>query len=121
MPTTRQVVKLSRFLALILHHQPGRFGLHPDSDGWIRLSEVMEILHGLPNFRWATRLDVTQVAEQGSGDGRLRFEMDEGRIRYRPTHERQDPREANTADAPEGSGASDTPELSETPGCSEGA
>jgi putative RNA 2'-phosphotransferase len=81
----RRRVKLSRFLALILRHQPARFGLAPDAEGWVGLAEVLEILHGLPNFRWATRLDVTEIAQRGSGDGRLRFELDGGRIRYRPT------------------------------------
>ena len=82
---SRRIVKLSRFLALILRHQPARFGLAPDGEGWVPLAEVMEILHGLPNFRWATRLDVMEVVERGSGDGRLRFEVNEKRIRFRPT------------------------------------
>jgi putative RNA 2'-phosphotransferase len=91
----RRVVKLSRFLALILRHQPARFGLAPDGEGWVPMAEVMEILHGLPNFRWATRLDVMEVVERGSGDGRLRFEVQDNRIRFRPTRPRQAPDEAD--------------------------
>jgi putative RNA 2'-phosphotransferase len=64
-----RLVKLSKFLALILRHQPERFGLPLDEEGWASLPEVMEILRGLPNFRWATRADVLAVVERGTGDG----------------------------------------------------
>jgi len=86
MTETRRLVKLSKFLALILRHQPERFGLPLDEDGWAALSEVMEILHGLPNFRWATRADVIAVVEQGSGDDKRRFEVEGNRIRARYGH-----------------------------------
>ena len=66
---SRRLIKLSKFLALILRHQPERFGLVLDGEGWAALPEVMEILRGLPNFRWATRADVMAVVEQGTGDG----------------------------------------------------
>ena len=79
-PETRRV-KLSKFLLLILRHQPERFGLVLDEEGWAPLSEVLTILRGLPNFRWATRADVLDLVEHGSGDGRLRFEADGERIR----------------------------------------
>jgi putative RNA 2'-phosphotransferase len=82
----RQAIKLSKFLALILRHQPERFGLVLDEEGWTSLSEVLEILRGLPNFRWATRADVMQLVEQGSGDDKRRFEVEEDRIRARYGH-----------------------------------
>ena len=94
----RNLVKLSKFLALILRHQPERFALEMDDEGWVLLSEVMEILRGLPNLRWATRADVMAIVEGGSGDGstepssrardeglakvaKRRFQVQEGRIR----------------------------------------
>jgi putative RNA 2'-phosphotransferase len=46
----------------------------------------MEILRGLPNFRWATQADVMRIVEQGSGGERRRFEVEEGRIRARYGH-----------------------------------
>ena len=82
----RQAIKLSKFLALILRHQPERFGLVLDEQGWTSLPEVLEILRGLPNFRWATRADVMQLVEQGSGDDKRRFEVEEDRIRARYGH-----------------------------------
>lgn len=77
----RQHVKLSKFLALILRHQPERFGLKLDEEGWTSLSDVMEVLHALPNFRWAKRSDVIHIVRQGTGDGKNRFELDDNRIR----------------------------------------
>ena len=81
-----RLVKLSKFLALILRHQPERFALELDEHGWASLPEVMEILRGLPNFRWATRADVMRVVEEGTGDGKRRFEMTGNRIRARYGH-----------------------------------
>jgi putative RNA 2'-phosphotransferase len=81
MSDARRLVKLSKFLALLLRHQPERFGLELDEEGWTPLPEVMEVLRGLPNFRWATRAAVMRVVEEGSGDGKRRFEVAEDRIR----------------------------------------
>lgn len=81
-----RLVKLSKFLALILRHQPERFGLVLDEGGWASLAEVMEILRGLPNFRWATRADVMRIVEEGTGDGKRRFQVKGGRIRARYGH-----------------------------------
>ncbi|MBN1812346.1 MAG: RNA 2'-phosphotransferase [Anaerolineae bacterium] len=77
----RRLVKLSKFLALILRHQPERFALKLDDEGWASLSEVMEILQGLPNFRWAARADVMAVVEGGDGDDKWRFQVEGNRIR----------------------------------------
>lgn len=86
MTDTRRLTKLSKFLALILRHQPERFALPVDEHGWASLSEVLEILNGLPNFRWATRGDVMVVVEEGAGDGKRRFEVEGNRIRARYGH-----------------------------------
>jgi putative RNA 2'-phosphotransferase len=83
---SRRLVKLSKFLALILRHQPERFALALDEEGWASLSEVMEILKGLPNFRWATRADVVAVVEEGTEPDKRRFEVEGNRIRARYGH-----------------------------------
>ncbi len=85
MTNTRRLTKLSKFLSLILRHQPERFALAIDGEGWASLSEVMEILKGLPNFRWATRADVMTVVEEGTAD-KCRFEVAGNRIRARYGH-----------------------------------
>ena len=86
MPASRSMVKLSKFLALILRHQPERFALTLDESGWASLTEVLEILNGLPNFRWATRTDVLELVAEGAGDEKRRFEVDGNRIRARYGH-----------------------------------
>lgn len=82
-PHAARQVRLSKFLLLILRHQPERFGLALDEEGWASLAEVMEILRGLPNFRWATCADVMEIVEKGSGDEKRRFEVEGERIRAR--------------------------------------
>jgi putative RNA 2'-phosphotransferase len=73
--------KLGKFLALILCHQPERFALAVDEQGWAQLPEVLEILAGLPNFRWAKRADVMLVVGDESEAGERRFEVAGDRIR----------------------------------------
>ena len=86
MSDPRRLVKLSKFLSLILRHQPERFALALDGEGWAALSEVMEIVRGLPNFRWASRADVVAVVGGGAGDGKRRFQVEGRRIRARYGH-----------------------------------
>ncbi len=70
--------KLSRFLALLLRHQPARFALPLDTEGYANLDAVQRILKGLPNFRWAARADIDALLAL---PGRKRFESAGGRIR----------------------------------------
>jgi putative RNA 2'-phosphotransferase len=81
MADQRRLIKLAKFLALILRHQPERFALELDDEGWASLAEVMEIVRGLPNFRWATRADVMAVVGEGTGDDKRRFQVEGNRIR----------------------------------------
>ena len=83
--------KLSKFLSLLLRHRPARFPIQMDDEGYADLGEIMRILHGLPNFRWATRSAVDAVV---NAPGRRRFEITGNRIRalyghttFRPTYE----------------------------------
>lgn len=79
-------IKLSKFLALLLRHQPERFGLELDEAGWASLPRVVEVLDDLPHLRWADRSDVMRLAREGTGDGKKRFEVEEDRIRARYGH-----------------------------------
>ncbi|HNT73643.1 MAG TPA: RNA 2'-phosphotransferase [Anaerolineae bacterium] len=69
---TPQLQKLSKFLSLLLRHRPEKFPLALDAAGYARLADIMRILKGLPNFRWATRADVDAVLTL---PGRQRFEI----------------------------------------------
>ncbi len=70
--------KLSRFLALLLRHRPARFPVAMDAEGYVALDEILHILKGLPNFRWAGRADIEAVLAL---PGRRRFEIVGERIR----------------------------------------
>lgn len=71
--------KLSKFISLLLRHRPARFPIEMDAAGYAELDDVMHILNGLPNFRWATRDDVQAVVD--APGQRKRLELVEGRIR----------------------------------------
>ncbi len=73
-----QMQRLSKFLSLLLRHRPERFPIRMDAEGYANLHEVMQILHGLPNFRWANRADVDAVIAAGDPP---RFEISGNRIR----------------------------------------
>lgn len=70
--TTPQLQKLSKFLSLLLRHRPEKFPLAMDAAGYARLADVLRILKGLPNFRWAARADVDAALTL---PGRRRFEI----------------------------------------------
>lgn len=75
-----RLVKLSKFLALLLVHRSARFPIPMDEEGYASLDRVLRILKGLPNFRWAGRGDVETVVNT---PGRRRFEIDGEGIRIR--------------------------------------
>jgi len=93
----RKHLKLSKFLSLLLRHRPARFPIHLDEEGYADLNEIMTILNGLPNFRWATRSDVEAVVDCR---GRRRFEIQGEQIRalyghsvFHPKYEPETPPE----------------------------
>ncbi|HOV48153.1 MAG TPA: RNA 2'-phosphotransferase [Anaerolineae bacterium] len=83
---TPRLVKLSKFLMLLLYHRPARFPIPLDEEGYASLDEVLHILKGLPNFRWAGRRDVEAVV---NAPGRRRFEIDAAGQRIRALRGRE--------------------------------
>lgn len=75
-----RLVKLSKFLSLLLYHRSARFPIPLDEEDYANLDQVLRILKGLPNFRWAGRGDVETVVNT---QGRRRFEIDNEGIRIR--------------------------------------
>lgn len=76
-----RMLKLRKFLTLLLVHRPARFPIPLDEEGYASLDEVLRILKGLPNFRWAGRGDVETIV---AAPGRRRFEIDAAGQRIRP-------------------------------------
>lgn len=83
-----QLRKLSRFLILMLYHRPARFPITLDEQGYAHIGEIMRLLKGLPNFRWATQADIDAVIEL---PGRRRFERSGDRIRALSEQETERP------------------------------
>jgi putative RNA 2'-phosphotransferase len=74
----RQLVKTSRFLSLVLRHQPGKAGISLDESGWV---DVEALLSGVnQHSRPLTREQLNQVVSQND---KKRFEFSEDGTRIR--------------------------------------
>ena len=78
------LVKLSKFLSLILRHKPKNFGLVMDSEGFTDLEVVWERICKRHGNRYS-RDDLQQLLEEHPA-GKQRFEAKDGRIRARYGH-----------------------------------
>jgi putative RNA 2'-phosphotransferase len=74
----RQLVKISKFLSLVLRHQPGKIGLTLDAQGWANVDELLSKAnqHGAA----LTRPLLNEVVEQND---KQRFAFDAGGTRIR--------------------------------------
>jgi putative RNA 2'-phosphotransferase len=81
--TRKQLVQLSKLLSLMLRHQPERFGLTLDAEGYASLDEVLQAAHiQLP---LVTLEDLHSVVAQIEPDKR-RFSIVDGEIRANYGH-----------------------------------
>jgi putative RNA 2'-phosphotransferase len=79
----RQLVKVSRFLSLVLRHQPGKIGLTLDTQGWADVDELLAQAnqHGVALTRPLLQEVVAQNDKQ-----RFAFNADTTRIRANQGH-----------------------------------
>ncbi|MER7369624.1 RNA 2'-phosphotransferase [Nonomuraea wenchangensis] len=77
----RRLVRISKYLARHLRHDPGRIGLTLDPAGWVPVEELLSAAaaHGFP----ITPAELAQVVE--SNDKR-RYVIEDGRIRASQGH-----------------------------------
>jgi putative RNA 2'-phosphotransferase len=75
--------RLSKFLSLVLRHQPERLGLALDADGFVPLAALVEAAR---RERAWSGLDAAQVREVVAQSDKQRFEIDGDRIRARYGH-----------------------------------
>jgi putative RNA 2'-phosphotransferase len=74
----QRVVKVSKYLAKHLRHQPERLGIRPDEAGWV---EVDELLAACARHRFPiTRAELDHVV---AANDKQRFALDPGRRRIR--------------------------------------
>ena len=44
--TPKETTRISKFLSLILRHEPGQVGLSLDEAGWVRVSDLLRAVNG---------------------------------------------------------------------------
>lgn len=72
---------LSRFLAVVLRHNPGEFGLALDKHGWANLDLVWQAVHRKYGNRYT--LDDLETVVAGDKRGKKRYEIDSENNRIR--------------------------------------
>jgi putative RNA 2'-phosphotransferase len=74
----RETVKTSKFLSLILRHEPERVGLKLDSAGWVSVSELLEAVnqHGVS-------LSIKELKDVVATNDKKRFAFSEDGLKIR--------------------------------------
>ena len=70
--------ELSRVLSHALRHDPGRYGLELDPEGWVGLGEVVAALRSRPGWE---SVGVADIEETLAAASKQRHEIRDGRIR----------------------------------------
>jgi putative RNA 2'-phosphotransferase len=81
--TPEQRKRLSKLLSLILRHEPEKFGLALDDEGWVGLPELLTAVRQRRDWQQATEVEIQEVVESSD---KQRFEIDGERIRARYGH-----------------------------------
>src|SRR5438105_15964813 len=83
MPGHQRHTQLSKFLSLMLRHQPERFGLRLDADGFVPLTDLLAAVRRERAWQEITEEYVREVVATSD---KQRFEIDGDRIRARYGH-----------------------------------
>jgi len=73
-----ELERLSRFLSYILRHEPRKFGLSPDGDGYVSIDGLLDQIRKKDRWRWVTKQHIIEVVERSE---KKRFEVISNRIR----------------------------------------
>jgi putative RNA 2'-phosphotransferase len=83
--------QLSKLMSLILRHEPQKWGLTLDANGFVALDELLHAIHRSKSHAAVTEAQIRQVVRESD---KQRYEIDEGdplpRIRARYGHSIQD-------------------------------
>ena len=74
----RRLIKVSKFLTLVLRHQPGRIGLSLDQGGWAEVAELIECAQ-----RTGMSLSEALITEVVQRNAKQRFTLSEDGLRIR--------------------------------------
>jgi len=83
MSSNQQHQRLSKFLSLILRHQPGKLGLRLDEDGFVPLADLLAVVR---RERGWEQLAEEQIREVVATSDKQRFEIRGAGIRARYGH-----------------------------------
>jgi putative RNA 2'-phosphotransferase len=79
----KQVKQISKFLSLVLRHEPGKIGLTLDKEGWVDVAELLEKMSKKgPRINFAT----LQIVVDNNDKKRFAFNEDKTRIRASQGH-----------------------------------
>lgn len=71
--------KLSKMVAHALRHEPWRYGLEPDSQGWVPVEELLDALRSKREaWRNLTEADLVEMIDSSN---KKRYEISQGKIR----------------------------------------
>ena len=73
-----ELERLSRFLSYILRHEPRKFGLSPDGDGYVPIDGLLDQIRKKDRWRWVTKQHLIEVVERAE---KKRFEIVGNKIR----------------------------------------
>jgi putative RNA 2'-phosphotransferase len=74
----KELVRISKFLSLILRHEPGRVGLKQDSAGWVRVDELILAVN-----RHGVSLTMDLLAHVVATNDKRRFAFSEDGLKIR--------------------------------------
>jgi len=73
-----ELERLSRFLSYILRHEPRKFGLSPDGDGYVPIDGLLDQIRKKDRWRWVTKQHLIEVMKMSE---KKRFEIVSNKIR----------------------------------------
>jgi len=75
---TREMTRLSKFLSLVLRHDPGCIGLSLNRHGWASVSDLMALAH-----KKGTQITTTQLEEVVADNDKKRFAFNDDHTQIR--------------------------------------
>lgn len=79
----KQLVRLSKFLSLVLRHNPGKIGIQLDAQGWV---EVETLLHAAKRHGTKIDRDLLRIIVEHNDKQRFSFSEDGLKIRANQGH-----------------------------------
>jgi len=73
-----ELERLSSFLSYILRHDPGKFGLSPNGDGYVPIDGLLDQIKKKDHWRWVTKHHIIEIVERSE---KKRFVVVSNKIR----------------------------------------